>query len=196
MNLTPRQLRVLEFVREFLGRHGYAPTLEEIASAFRISKITALQHLRTLEKRGAIRRTRYQARSIELCESTKRGDTLPLKGIIAAGEPIEAVEDSEELSLADLLNHRQSPFLLRVRGDSMIDEQIRDGDYVVCERRNTARNGETVVAILEDNEATLKKYYVERDGRVRLQPANESLAPVYPDELEIRGVVIGVLRAY
>ena len=199
MNLTPKQLRVLEFIREFRDEHAYSPTLEEIASAFNVSKITVLQHLRALERRGAIRRQRYQARSIELREPTGRlraVQELPIVGRIAAGEPIEAIEDRDVIDLADLVAGRTEPFLLRVRGDSMIGDQIRDGDYVICERRGTARNGETVVAILEDGRATLKKFYREQDGRIRLQPANENLKSVHVDHVEIRGIVIGVLRKY
>ncbi len=199
MNLTPKQLRVFEFVKAFRSSHGYAPTLEEIAIEFGVSKITVLQHLRALEKRGAIRRGRYQARSIEVREpprSRRSATRLPLAGSIAAGEPIEAIEEHETLEISELIEGRNDPFLLRVRGDSMIDEQIRDGDYVICESRTAAHNGETVVAIVGEDQATLKKFYRERNGRVRLQPANARLKPIYPKRIEIRGVVIGVLRKY
>jgi len=205
VNLTPKQLRIFEFIREFRDSHGFAPTLEEIAHAFNISKITVLQHLRALEKRGAIRRRRYQARSIELCLPSARlrpVRALPLLGTIAAGEPIEAVEERDVMELSEIVEGKVEPFLLRVRGDSMIDEQIRDGDYVICERRNSARNGETVVAILENGEATLKKFFREAGkpehprGRVRLEPAHPEMKPLYPEQIEIRGVVVGVLRKY
>ena len=199
MNLTPKQLRIVEFIREFCETHAYSPTLQEIAQAFNVSKITVLQHLRALQKRGAIRRTRYQARSIELCEPLYRerpSREIPLAGVIAAGEPIEAIENRDMIDLSDIVVGNVEPFLLRVRGDSMIGEQICDGDYVICERRSAARNGETVVAILENNEATLKKLFVEHDGRIRLQPANPRLEPLYVRDVEIRGVVIGVLRKY
>jgi len=199
MNLTPRQLRILEFIREFRNTRGFSPTLEEIAVDFGVSKITVLQHLRALERRGAIRRRRYQARSIELREPTGRLrpiQEIPLVGTISAGEPIEAVEDRDVIDLSELVSGKAEPFLLRVRGDSMIDEQIRDGDYVICERRNTAEDGETVVAVLENGDATLKKLFRESDGRIRLQPANERLKPLVVRAVEIRGVVIGVLRKY
>jgi repressor LexA len=198
MNLTPKQLHIYKFIKTFRNAHDYSPTLEEIAVEFGVSKITVLQHLRALEKRGAIRRGRYQVRGIEVREpsrSTKSPTRLPLVGVIAAGEPIEAIEDRETLEISDLVGGRNDPFLLRVRGDSMIDEQIRDGDYVVCERRTAAHNGETVVAII-DEEATLKRFYRERGGRVRLQPANQRMKPIYPKRVEIRGVVIGILRKY
>ena len=199
MNLTPKQLRIFEFIRGFRDSHGYSPTLEEIARAFGVSKITVLQYLRALEKRGAIRRSRYQARAIELREPSGRLRPIreiPLVGAIAAGEPIEAIEEREVVDLSEIVEGRTEPFLLRVRGDSMIDEQIRDGDYVICERRSTARNGETVVAVLDNGEATLKKFFREGDGRVRLQPANPGMKPLRPKRLDIRGVVIGVLRKY
>ena len=199
MNLTPKQLRILGFLKEFRSAHDYAPTLEEIAVEFGVSKITVLQHLRALEKRGAIRRGRYQARAIELLDpprSEKHATVLPIVGTIAAGGPIEAIENRELFDISELTAGKMDPFLLRVRGDSMIEDQIRDGDYVLCERRTAAHNGETVVAIVGDNEATLKKFYRERGGRVRLQPANTRMKPLYPSRIEIRGVVIGVLRKY
>ena len=199
MNLTPKQRRIMEHIREFRAAHEYSPTLQEIARAFGVSKITVLQHLRALEKRGAIRRARYQARSIEICEphdGERRAQRVPLVGTIAAGQPIEAVAEKELLDLSELLEGRRERFLLRVRGDSMIDEHIRDGDYVICERRSTARNGETVVAILENGEATLKKFYREPGGRIRLQPANPEITPIHPEHVEIHSVVIGVLRRY
>ena len=199
MNLTPKQLKVLRFIRKFRDSHEYSPTLDEIARSFGVSKITALQHARALEKRGAIRRSRYQSRSIEICQPAPRsaaGLRLPLAGTIAAGAPIEAIEERETLDLSELIRGRADPFLLRVRGDSMIEEQIRDGDYVICERRSSAANGETVVAVLPNGEATLKKFHLDRDGRIRLQPANTKMAPTYPKRVEIRGVVVGVLRKY
>jgi repressor LexA len=199
MNVTPKQLKVLQFIRKFREAHEYAPTLEEIARSFSVSKITALQHLRALEKRGAIRRRRYQSRSIEIIEPGRRSaarQRLPLAGTIAAGAPIEAIEAGEELDLSELIRGRAEPFLLRVRGDSMIEEQICDGDYVICERRAAAVNGETVVAVLPTGEATLKKFYREPDGRIRLQPANPKMSPTYPKRVEVRGVVVGVLRKY
>jgi len=199
MNLTPKQLRVLDFIRRFRNAQECSPTLQEIADNFGVSKITALQYLRALERQGAIRRSRYQTRSIEIREPAGRrrpGDRFRIAGVIAAGAPIEAVEEREVLDLSELVEGRADPFLLRVRGNSMIDEQIRDGDFVICERRATARNGETVVAVLPNGEATLKKFFVERDGRIRLQPANPKASPIYADRIEIRGIVVGVLRKY
>lgn len=198
MNVTPKQLRVLEIIRNFSETNGYSPTLDEIARVLKVSKVTILQHVRALERRGVIRRGRYQSRSIEVIKSDVSGSqtAIPLVGAIAAGAPIEAIEDREELDLTELVAGRSEPFLLRVRGDSMIEEQIRDGDFVICERRSAARNGETVVAVLPTGDATLKKFYQETGGRIRLQPANARLSPIYTDRVDVRGVVIGVLRKY
>lgn len=198
MNVTPKQLRVLEIIRNFSETNGYSPTLDEIARVLKVSKVTVLQHVRALERRGVIRRGRYQSRSMEIIKPDVSSGVgaIPLVGSIAAGAPIEAIEEREELDLTELVAGRAEPFLLRVRGDSMIEEQIRDGDFVLCERRPSARNGETVVAVLPSGDATLKKFYQEANGRIRLQPANARLSPIFTDRVDIRGVVIGVLRKY
>jgi len=194
MNLTPKQRELLIFIRRFLASHGYAPTLREMAEHFGVSRITIHERLRNLEKRGALRRMKYRSRAIEL--SKPRRVVLPHAGYIAAGQPIEAVEEREEVDLAEMLRTEREQYVLQVRGNSMIDEQIRDGDYVIVERRDYARNGETVVALINGSEATLKKFYRESDGRVRLQPANVEMPPIYPKEVQIQGVVIGVIRKY
>jgi repressor LexA len=144
-----------------------------------------------------LRHERRRARSLEVDEGVLRGrpTALPLVGTIAAGRPIEALEVLETVDLNGLINTDAETFLLRVQGDSMIDEHIRDGDYVIVRRRSTAESGETVVALLPDGEATLKKFYRER-GRIRLQPANPNLEPIHVKEVNIQGVVIGVLRKY
>lgn len=199
--LTPKKMRILEFIRQYQRKHGYSPTMQEMADSMHITKVTVFEHVTGLEKRGLLRRSRHRARSLELTEHGRAAFPdesrlrLPLVGHIAAGAPIEAVENRETVDLEDLFESRSSVFVLRVRGDSMIDEHIRDGDLVVCEQRNTARNGETVVALLEDGEATLKKFYKE-SNRIRLQPANPAYQPMYVDNVRIQGVVIGVIRAY
>jgi len=197
VRLTPKQLRLVNFVREFTASNGYAPTLEEMAEAFGVSKITVHEHVQKLKKRGVLRHERRRARSLEVDERTLSGRpaALPLVGTIAAGEPLEALELIEAIDLDDLIDADAETFLLQVRGDSMIDEHIRDGDYVIVRRRPTARDGETVVALLPDGEATLKKFYRDK-GRIRLQPANPDLKPIYVKEVAIQGVVIGVLRKY
>ena len=197
MNLTPRQHEIVEFIRDYVARNDYAPTMQEIADHLGVSRPTVFEHIEALEARGALSRQALRSRGIELApELSGRATALPLVGLIAAGSPIEAIEDTEVLDLEELFQGRAGEtFVLRVRGDSMIDEQIRDGDYVIVEKRSQARNGETVVALLEDGDATLKKFYRER-GRIRLQPANEKMKPIYVKTCRIQGVVIGVLRKY
>ncbi|MFH0965450.1 MAG: transcriptional repressor LexA [Planctomycetota bacterium] len=199
--VTPRQLRILNYVREFTERRGYSPTLDEIADSLGVTKPTVQQYLRALERKGAIVRERYAHRSIEIVEEERRdrkGAELPFVGRIAAGEPIEAVETIEAMDVRGLLGLKGgggNHFVLQVKGDSMIGEGIFDGDYVVVERRETAESGEAVVALLPDNTATLKRLYKEK-GRLRLQPANPAMEPIYADEVTIQGVVKGVLRAF
>jgi len=199
--LTPRQLQILTFVRDYRRRHGYAPTMQELADAFHISKVTVFEHIEVLEKKGLLRRLPHKARSLMLTARATLPDEnptrLPLAGQIAAGVPIEAVQDDESIDLQELFATRSGCFVLRVRGDSMLDEQIRDGDYVIVERRTEPRDGETVVALLESGEATLKKFY-RQDRRIRLEPANARYAPMYvdADRVQIQGVVVGVIRKY
>ncbi len=197
--LTPRQLQILTFIRDNRRTEGYSPTMQELADALRVTKVTIFEHVAALEKKGLLRRLPHKARSLELTSLVRFPDEspsrLPLLGYIAAGEPIEAIEEPETIDLEALFTRRTGTFALRVRGDSMIDEQIRDGDYVVIERRDHVRNGESVVALLDDGEATLKKFYREK-GRIRLQPANENYDPIFvaPGRLQVQGVVVGVLR--
>lgn len=197
-DVTPRQLEILRFIRTFRSRYGYSPTLQEIGDALRLTKVTVFEHAGALERKGALLRgPKHKARSLRVAADFEfpedRPTRLPLVGRIAAGQPIEAIEDTETLDLEEVFDRPGETFALRVSGNSMIDEQIADGDYVICERRTVAQNGETVVALLEDGEATLKKLYREK-GRIRLQPANPEFAPIYADRVDVQGVVIGVLR--
>ena len=210
MFYTDRQMAILEFVQRYRRMRRVSPTLEEIAEYFGVSKVTIHDHVRQLEKKRAIRKVPYKARALEILDPDfrdKRGQSRPegvlpvqILGWISAGEPIEALENPESVDLADLMPMGREHFALKVRGTSMIDDGILDGDLVIVERRNVADDGEVVVAILEDNNATLKRLYRERDasGRrvYRLQPANEELDAIYVDRLEIRGVVVGVVRKY
>ena len=197
--LTPRQLQILTFIRDYRRTEGYSPTMQELADALHVTKVTIFEHVAALEKKSLLRRLPHKARSLELTSLVRFPDEaparLPLLGIIAAGEPIEAIEEPETIDLEALFTRRAGTFALRVRGDSMIDEQIRDGDYVVIERRDHVRNGESVVALLDDGEATLKKFYREK-GRIRLQPANKDYDPIFvdPGRLQVQGVVVGVIR--
>ena len=196
--VTPRQLEILRFIRDVRSRSGYSPTMQEVGDHLGLTKVTVFEHVGALERKGLlIRGPKHRARSLQVSPdfqfADERPTRLPLVGRIAAGVPIEAVEDHEELDLEALFDRPEETFVLQVVGDSMIDEHIRDGDYVVCQRRSVAHNGETVVALLPDGETTLKKFFRERN-RIRLQPANPNFAPLYPDHIDIQGVVIGVVR--
>ena len=207
MNLTPKQLQILTRIRAIRTTRGYSPTMQELADELGVSKVTVFEHVEALIKKGALMRKPNKARSLELTDDAQlpneeRHTRLPLVGSIAAGSPIEAIEDRDHLDLEEVFAPRgggaSSQFVLRVRGDSMIDEQIRDGDYVICEKRDSARNGQTVVALLSSGEATLKKLYKEKDGRIRLQPANANYEPLYanPDDIQVQGICVGVVRSY
>jgi len=198
MSMTRRQQEILAFVKDFLTQNGYSPTLEEIAHHFGITSLNGVyKHLKSLEQRGLIRRLSNQARSIQVIDKTTTAATLPLLGRVAAGRPVEAVNAPEEICVPETFLTGKSNYVLRVNGDSMIDEQIRDGDYVVMEQREQANNGEIVIALVDGENATLKKYY--REGQqIRLQPANERLDPLLLDESRVRvqGVVVGLMRKY
>jgi len=197
MNLTRRQHEIVEFIREYVLENEYAPTMQEMADYFGVARPTIFEHIETLQAKGVLHRQPLKTRTIELApEFASQPSALPLIGTIAAGSPIEAIESSEVLDLEDLFRGRPGEtFVLPVRGNSMIDEQIRDGDYVIIEKRGQARNGETVVALIEGGDATLKKFYKEK-GRIRLQPANPDMEPIYVKDCEVQGIVIGVLRRY
>ena len=199
VSLTPKQLRVLTYIRDYTSAHGYAPTMQELADEFGVSKVTVFEHITALQAKGFLKRSRHKARSLQLSGDysfpDERSTRLPLVGTIAAGRPIEAVEDRESLDLEELFVSPHKTFVLRVRGDSMVEDNICDGDYVVCEQRETARDGETVVALLDEGEATLKRYYREPDG-IRLQPANPKYQPIRVKDVKVQGVVVGVVRRF
>jgi repressor LexA len=203
MALTKRQREILDFIETFIQSSGYSPSFEEIADFFGYRSLaTVHEHLSNLERKGYIRRNYNESRSVEPLEAARpraAATTLPLFGLVAAGSPIEAIENDEAVAVPeDMLTGRGPHYVLRVRGDSMIDDQIRDGDCVVVDGREMADNGEMVIALVGGDSATVKRYYRESGGRIRLQPANESHAPqVYgEDEVQVRGVVIGVIRKY
>jgi repressor LexA len=198
--LTRRQRQIYDFVRDFVAAEGYAPSLEEIGAHFGLSSVaTVHKHVQHLAEKGYLRKAWNRSRSIEpLEESETAAVELPLLGSVAAGAPIEAVEEDERIAVPrELVRRRGETFVLRVRGDSMIEEQIRDGDLVVVESRSEARSGETVVALVHGSEATLKRFQ-RRGARVILEPANRALSPLeFPAEaVQIRGVVRGLLRRY
>jgi repressor LexA len=201
ISLTPKQLHILTRIRDMRLTHGYSPTMQELANELGVSKVTVFEHVEALIKKSALLRQPNKARSLEVnpeiqLPDEQRKTRLPLVGSIAAGVPIEAVEDRQYLDLEDIFappGAAGNTFVLRVKGQSMIDEQIRDGDYVVIEKRNTARNGQTVVALVDDGEATLKKFYREKN-HIRLQPANDAFEPIIVKNCTIQGIVIGVIR--
>ena len=194
--LTPRQLQILTCVRDSRRNLGYSPTLQEIADELGISKITVFEHVGALVRKGMLLRSSNRARSLELTSSAhfpdERPTRIPLVGRIAAGRPIEAVETSDTVDLEEVFASRYPVGILSVVGDSMINDRICDGDWVVYERRSNPRNGQTVVAVI-DGQATLKRFYKERH-RIRLQPANEKYEPIYVQDVDIQGVVTGVIR--
>jgi repressor LexA len=201
MYVTRRQKEMMDFLDDYIERNGYAPTIEETAEHFGLRSLaTVHKHLTNLQKKGLIKRDWNRSRALELVPTTVKVQAveLPLLGRVAAGSPIEAITSSETIFVPEDMVGRQETYVLQVKGDSMIEEQIRDGDYVIVENRRTARDGEMVIALLDGENATLKKLYREGGGRVRLQPANASLSPIYVDQdrLRVQGVVIGVLRKY
>ena len=205
MNLTPKQLRILQLIRDHRIALGYSPTMQELANDLGISKVTVFEHVEALIKKGALTREANKARSLSITEETLLPDEVtplafPLVGKIAAGYPIEKYPQSDQLRLEDLfgprIGQREGTFALRVDGDSMRDEGILDSDYVIVERRETAGNGERVVALLPNGETTLKTFYREGENRIRLEPANPEFESIIVTECKIQGVVIGVLRRY
>jgi len=200
MALTRRQREVYDFIRSFVKEQGYSPSLEEIGEAFGLSSVaTVHKHVQHLVEKGYLRKAWNRSRSVEpVEESASATVALPLLGTVAAGLPIEAIEVQERFEVpAALVPAGRECFALRVRGDSMIDEQIQDGDVVVVEARPDARDGETVIALVRGQDATLKKLY-RRGAQVRLQPANPRMGPIDlpASEVEVRGVVRGLVRQY
>jgi repressor LexA len=207
MPLTKRQKEVLDYLVGFENRNGYAPSFEEIGKGVKLTSLaTVHKHISTLERKGFIRRGYNQSRSIEIVQLPRpvkeqvlerRVHELPLVGRIAAGRPLEAVEERETISLGDFARGGNS-FVLQVKGNSMIEDHILDGDYVVCEQTQVANNGDTIVALVSGEETTLKRFYRESGGKVRLQPANSQMNPIVVPaaELKVQGRVIGVLRKY
>jgi repressor LexA len=198
--LTKRQKQMVDYLANYIEQHGYAPTLAEVGEYFGLSSLaTVHKHLRNLEHKGFIRRLHNHSRALEIAGKGNGAAAreLPLLGQVAAGAPIDAIEGNDTISVPEQFVRRDNTFCLRVKGESMVDEGIRDGDYIIVEGRDAANPGETVVALIGD-EATVKKYYREADGRVRLQPANPSMDPIYvpEDGLQIRGVVVGLMRHY
>jgi len=219
VQLTPRQLQLLRMVASFQENRCYSPTLAEMASELSISRSTVYEHIGELRKKGLLRGSPNRARSLTISSKAQEllneladqggieqrvqrvahptPDTpgIPLAGTVAAGVPLEAVENVESLSLNSCFGDGSDIFALEVKGDSMINEDIRQGDYVICRRSSAAHNGQLVVAIVDEENATLKRFYKEKT-RARLQPANDDYEPIYSDNCRIEAVVIGLVRKF
>lgn len=207
MALTPRQKQLLDFLDEFIQTHGYSPSYEEIATGMSLASLaTVHKHLAALEKKNYIQRSHNQSRSVDLTSryrserqvpvQTAQAD-VPLLGRIAAGSPVEAIAGSERLSFGDFAGNPET-YALEVRGDSMIEDHICSGDFVLVERVPTVRDGEIVVALVDGTDATLKRLYREGNGKVRLQPANAAMEPIIVNEaaVQVQGRVLAVLRKF
>lgn len=202
MALTKRQSEILNYLQEHIRERGYAPSFEEIAEQFNFQSLaTVHEHLTNLERKGYIHRTHNESRAIEVLppKGTTGATEIPLLGRVAAGAPIESIVSGETLSVPDTLLPRRGPnYALKVQGESMIDDHIIDGDFVVVNGRQAAENGEMVIAMINGSEATVKRYYREPGGWIRLQPANVTMQPMRFQERDvlIQGVVVGVIRKY
>ncbi len=207
MALTRRQKELMDFVSGFIRRQGYSPSYEEIAAGLGLASLaTVHKHIQALETKQYLRRNYNHSRSLEVGERFYKEqdsaghpqlESIPLLGRIAAGAPVEAIPNEEVLHFSDFAGNEDT-FALEVRGDSMIEDHICSGDFVLIEKSSSAKNGEIVVALVNGSEATLKRYYKEGDGRVRLQPANSSMEPIFvnPADLQIQGRVLAVMRKY
>ena len=200
MALTRRQREVLDVIEGFIETNGYSPSLEEIGGSLGLSSVaTVHKHVTHLVEKGLVRRVWNQNRSIDLVRDTSgKALELPLIGTIAAGLPLEAVPTTETITVpADMVSGRGRTFVLRIQGESMIGEQIREGDYVIIEERALARDGETVVALVDGTDATLKRFYRE-GSTVRLQPSHPTMPPIVvpAERVQIQGVVVGLIRKY
>ena len=209
VQLTPRQLQLLKMVARFQENRCYSPTLAEMAAELNISRSTVYEHIGELRRKGLLTDSANKARSLKVSSEAREllsgiedkacdgyrpePPAIPLAGAVAAGLPIEAVENAESLSLSSCFGSSDDIFALEVRGDSMIGEDIQEGDYVICRRRSVARDGELVVAIVDAENATLKRFYKEK-ARARLQPANDDYDPIYSDNCRIEAVVVGLVR--
>jgi repressor LexA len=207
MTLTKRQKEVLDFLVTFVNKRGYSPSFEEIGRSLKLTSLaTVHKHITTLERKGFVRRAYNRSRSIEVMQLPKpvrdqvldrHTVELPMLGSIAAGRPLEAIEDRETFSLGEFTRGHNN-YVLRVKGNSMIDDHIMDGDFIVVEQTQVANPGEVVVALVDGDEATLKRFYREAGGKIRLQPANSEMQPIVlpAAQVKIQGRVVGVMRKY
>ena len=208
MTITPKQLQMLELIEQFQKSQPYSATIQELAAKLGVSRTTAFEHVAALKEKMLLKAVPGKARSLKLTTQAHRlleeyfcsyegmeqsEDALPLLGRVAAGTPIEAIQNTEYISLRSEFGTGDDTFVLQVVGDSMIDENINDGDHIICKRTQTARNGQLVVAIVDNENATVKRFYKE-PRRVRLEPANKNYEAIYSDNCRIEGLVIGLMR--
>ncbi|MEM1303618.1 MAG: transcriptional repressor LexA [Planctomycetota bacterium] len=193
-SLTARQREVLDFIRDKITGRGYGPTVREIGDEFKINSPNGVMcHLKALEKKGFITREANMSRAIQLTEASQEDRGMPLLGSIAAGSLTEAIEDADRFEFEDIFPPKKNQFALRVKGESMIEAQIADGDIVIVRKTPTAHKGDIVVAMTDEGDATLKYWFPEKN-RVRLQPANSEMSPIYARNVKVLGVVTGVVR--
>ena len=200
MPVTPRQRQVYDYISRYIEANGYAPTISDIGQHFKLSSPATVHHVLTgLEREGLIRRIPNVSRGIELVRETapEQQNEVPLLGVVAAGRPIEAILNNETVSIPRDMIGRDRTFALRVKGDSMVNDQIRDGDYIIVESRQTATNGQTVVALIDGSDATVKRFYKDKN-KIRLEAANPRYKPIIveADRVAIQGIVRGVVRRY
>lgn len=203
VTILPKQKqKILQFLKDYIKSHGYAPTLSEIATEFNVSSLaTVHEHLQFLEDNGFIIRDKDQKRGITIPELERENAQeasvlLPLVGMITAGAPIEAIENREqEIPVPKEIVKNKNAYILKVKGDSMIESLIADGDFVICEKTDYAKDGDTVVAMLEDGTATLKKFFKTKN-LIRLQPANKNYKPLYAKNVIVQGKVLGIIRKF
>ena len=198
MYFTEKQLRIMEFIQQFREERGISPTLDEIASNFGVTKITVYEHVNQLERKGALKREKFRARSIELLapvEERKARYSMPLMGNFREGLPIEATEEREDLNISEMLPYGRNFFALRVRGNELANDHLTDGDLIIAEKREMVDNGDVVVAVLNGGKACLKKFYRE-ENQIRLQSPNGSMESEMVTHADIRGVVVGILRRF
>ncbi len=202
ITLYRRQKQILDFIRQYIDKYGYSPTLGEIAESIGVSSLaTVHEHLQALVNKGVIKRFEGAVRGIELVDqkisATLKGIELPILGFIAAGQPIMTYTDPDATVNvpAHMITGKKRSYVLQVKGDSMIEEGILDGDFVIIEEQTTANNGEIVVALLDNGLATLKRFYRE-STRIRLEPANSAMQPIYATDVKIQGKCVGVIRRF
>jgi repressor LexA len=207
MALTRRQKELMDFLSDFISRNGYSPSYEEIANGLKLASLaTVHKHIQALQAKNYLRRSFNHSRSLEIAERFFAEEkarrpmsdlSVPLLGRIAAGTPVEAIQNPETLQFSDFA-HNDKTYALQVRGDSMIEDHICSGDYVLVEKTDAVKNGEIIVALVDGTDATLKRYYREPDGSIRLQPANSTMQPIMldPSQLQIQGKVLAVMRKY